>query len=209
MRTLLFSLTLAALSIGATQAQTTYGIKTGINLAKVSNLDHQKFNPSYFVTGFVDFPFSNQFSIQPGISLQGKGSTVETTVKPGDASPAGDYKSTLNTMSVEAPINAIYYIPTGSGKTFLSAGPYLGYTISGKVKESRPDGKETRDISFSGSDKNMNRLDAGLNFGVGYKLYNGFLIQAGYGLGLNDLNASKSSKANSNRTLNFGIGFQW
>lgn len=92
---------------------------------------------------------------------------------------------------------------------FISAGPYLGYNISGKIKDSGPNGESERDVNFSGNDKNMNRLDAGLNFGLGYKLSNGILFQAGYGLGLSDLNASKNSKSFSNRTINFGVGFQF
>ncbi|MFD1167271.1 porin family protein [Sphingobacterium daejeonense] len=209
MKRILSSMAIGALSICALQAQTTYGLKAGMNLSKVSNLEDQKFNPSYFITGFADIPLSSQFSIQPGVSLQGKGAKFQSAGFNWDQTPMEDYKSTLNTMSIEIPVNAVYYVPVGNGKMFISAGPYLGYNISGKIKDSGPNGESERDVNFSGNDKNMNRLDAGLNFGLGYKLSNGILFQAGYGLGLSDLNASKNSKSFSNRTINFGVGFQF
>lgn len=114
-------------------------------------------------------------------------------------------------MSIEIPVNAVYYVPVGNGDIFLSAGPYLGYNIGGKIKNSSSNSNTTRseDVSFSGDNKMMNRWDAGINFAVGYKLSNGLLIQAGYGLGLSNLNASENSKKFSTRTMNFGIGYQF
>ncbi|WP_392471110.1 porin family protein [Sphingobacterium cellulitidis] len=211
MKTILSSLAIVALSIGAANAQTTYGLKAGMNFGKIANFDSQKLKPSYFVTGFADIPLSGKFSIQPGISLQGKGTRIEDEIPIFQQSSTTTNKSDLNLMSIEIPVNAVYYVPVGNGDIFLSAGPYLGYNISGKIKNSSSNSNTTRseDVSFSGDNKMMNRWDAGINFAVGYKLTNGLLIQAGYGLGLSNLNASENSKKFSTRTMNFGIGYQF
>lgn len=211
MKTILSSLAVVALSICAANAQTTYGLKAGMNFGKITNYDSQKLMPSYFVTGFADIPLSGRFSIQPGISLQGKGTRIEDEIPIFQESSTATQKSDLNLMSIEIPVNAVYYVPVGNGDIFLSAGPYLGYNISGKIKNSTLNSNSTRseDISFSGNNKMMNRWDAGINFAVGYKLSNGLLIQAGYGLGLSNLNASENSKKFSTRTMNFGIGYQF
>ena len=163
------------------------------------------------MTGFADIPLSGRFSIQPGISLQSKGTKFVDAIPNWDQTATDLQTSSLNVMSIEIPVNAVYYIPVGTGDVFLSAGPYLGYNLSGKLKNSTRNSKtgSSRDVEFSGNNKMMNRWDAGVNFAVGYKLSNGFLIQAGYGLGLSNLNAASKSKDFSSRTLNFGVGFQF
>ena len=215
MKTILSVLGFSFISIFAANAQTTYGLKAGMNFSKITERKFQNYTPSYFVTGFAEYPLTSRLSIQPGLSLQGKGSK---TIAPGsimDPDIKGDYKGTMNTMSIEIPINMIYYVPVGYGDIFLSAGPYIGYNISGKIKESNYEPGSTQerssDIKFSGNNKYMNRIDAGVNFGLGYKLKNGLLFQAGYGLGLTDLNGIKnvSLPSSSYRTFNFGVGFQF
>ncbi len=213
MKKLLLSFGAVVLLAAGAQAQTSYGLKAGVNLGKYSNQteeakDYQKNNVSFYVTGFADIPVAPQFSIQPGVSLQGKGAKYEAT---GD-NVSGT--SSTNTMSVEIPVNAVYYIPAGTGNVFLGAGPYVGFNISGKTKAEGAlggvEGSVDRDLKFSGDNKDMNLIDAGVNFLAGYKLSNGFLINAGYGLGLSNLSPSDNSDNKfSNRVLSFGLGFQF
>src|SRR5690606_17912785 len=109
----------------------------------------------------------------------------------------------------------VYYIPTGdAGSVFLGAGPYVGYNVSGKMK-GKVDGEKIEfedgsdKIDFSGDDKDMNAFEAGVNFLGGYKLSNGLIINAGYGLGLTNLSPDEGSKTSSNRVISFGVGFQF
>ncbi len=178
----------------AAQAQVSYGLKAGVNLGQYSNSDiDQKNNTSFQLTGFADLPIATNFSIQPGVSLQGKGTKISEGVA-----------MTRNVMSIEVPVNLVYWIPAGSGSVFLGAGPYVGFNVSGKDKI---DGNSIN-LKFTGDDKDMNLLDAGANFMAGYKLTNGFLLNAGYNLGLNQL-VSDSEDKFSNRVWSFGIGFQF
>ena len=213
MKKLLLSFGAVVLLAAGAQAQTSYGLKAGVNLGKYSNQteeakDYQKNNVSFYVSGFADIPVAPQFSIQPGVSLQGKGAKYEAT---GD-NVSGT--SSTNTMSVEIPVNAVYYIPAGTGNVFLGAGPYVGFNISGKTKAEGAlggvEGSVDRDLKFSGDNKDMNLIDAGVNFLGGYKFGNGLLINAGYGLGLSNLSPSDNSDNKfSNRVLSFGLGFQF
>lgn len=212
MKKLLLSFGAVVLLAAGAQAQTSYGLKAGVNLGKYSNVptnfeDYQKNNVSFYVTGFADIPVAPQFSIQPGVSLQGKGAKYEASGDNGSGS------MTQNVMSIEVPVNAVYYIPAGAGNVFLGAGPYVGFNISGKQKwDGSFGGVEAssgdRKMEFSGDDKDMNLIDAGVNFLGGYKFNNGFLINAGYNLGLSNLNPGDGEKS-SNRVLSFGVGFQF
>ncbi|NGM61683.1 PorT family protein [Sphingobacterium sp. SGG-5] len=223
MKKKLILLGIVLLLIASVQAQVHYGIKGGLNLGKYAyenNImkDDVRMKPSFYVTGYADLSVAPRFSIQPGISLQGKGSRMENDTE-GNSSSISKH-----IISIEVPINALYYIPTGTrGAIFVGAGPYVGYAISGKhrAKWSGIDnegvdnegadinGSISRDIDFSGDDKEMKRFEAGVNFLIGYKLSNGFLINAGYGLGLTNLSTISLLPDYSNRVLSFGVGFQF
>ena len=219
MKKILLSLTAVALFAVGAQAQVGYGIKAGVNLGKISNSPFEAefeapgvdikevLNPSFYITGFADIFVAPNFSIQPGLSLQGKGSKTKASFDDESAHIA------VNIMSIEIPVNAVYYIPAGPGSVFLGAGPYAGYNVSGKLSGKINDEKIDFDgedkVDFSGDDKDMNAFDAGVNFLGGYKLPNGLIINAGYGLGLTNLNPDSDSKKLNNRVLSFGVGFQF
>lgn len=115
-----------------------------------------------------------------------------------------DFEPTVSTLYIEIPINFVYYIPAGNGTVLLGAGPYAAYGVSTRTKFQ--DYNESRSFDEAG----MKAFDVGLNVMAGYKLANGFLVNAGYGLGL--LNTSKetgSKYSNKNRVLSFGIGYQF
>lgn len=208
MKKVLLSLGVAMATIMGAQAQTGYGLKAGVNLGEYSNMPSgQSVNTSFFVTGYADMPMSPNFSIQPGISLQGKGTKYD--YKEGSASA----EISRNVMSIEIPVNAVYYIPTGeSGKFFVGAGPYIGFNVSGRDKAKATAGSinfsEDQKLKLSGSDKDLNVIDAGANFMLGYKFSNGFLLSAGYNLGLTNL-VPNADKIVSNRVWQLGVGFQF
>lgn len=209
MKKILLSLGAALLVVTGAQAQTGYGLKAGVNLGKYSDLgSNQKTNTSFYVTGYADLPVSPNFSIQPGVSLQGKGTKFSTTY-----GNVADIQVTRNVMSIEIPVNAVYYIPTGeSGKVFVGAGPYIGFNVAGKDKVNTDiagfTGEKSTTLKLSGDNKDLNVIDAGLNFMLGYKFNNGFLLNGGYNLGLTNIVAG-ADKNISNRVWQFGVGFQF
>jgi len=206
MKNLLFLLASVLGFTVTSYAQTSYGIKTGVTFPKITATWDGgsltgKAGTNFFLTGYADINIAPNLSIQPGLSLQGKGTKAFSLGL--DEEFQDDDKISL--MYLELPVNFVYYIPAGSGNLFLGAGPYVGYGLSAKFSN--------EDESESGSfDKfNLSAFDAGLNFLGGYKLSNGFLINAGYGLGLTNMvnDTEGVDGALKNRVFSVGVGFQF
>jgi len=237
MKKLLLSASVILLATGAFAQSTTgttsrFGIKAGVNLAKVHSSgdneaaynDNAKNNIGYNVTAFGDFGVANNFFIQPGISLQNKGVKFEgtnvNTVGAITTTTTNSFKT--NVMAIEVPVNAVFNIPTGeAGAVQISAGPYIGFNISGKNKgtvtttvansnnntSATTTSSSDNDLSFgSANDKDQSSTDFGANFGLTYRNSSGFLVGANYGLGLSDL-TPKDRQANTNKFTNRVLGF--
>jgi len=196
MKKILLSLGAAVLLAAGAQAQTSWGAKAGLNFPKLNAsgngvTESTDASTNFYVTGYASIPAAANFAIQPGLSLQGKGGKID------------DVKTNL--MYLEVPVNAVYYIPTGyTGSVFIGAGPYAALGLSGKVKG----GGQSYDINFGSADDEVNRFDWGFNFLAGYKLTNGFLVNAGYGLGLGNLNNVGSGNLR-NGVFSAGVGFEF
>lgn len=196
------------LAVGA-NAQVSYGVKAGVNLPKLKFTGDgtgtsytTNAATNFHVTGYASLFAAPNFAIQPGLSLQGKGGKFK---EDGMVEIDGEDSATLNFMSLEIPVNAVYYIPTGeAGSVFLGAGPYVGFNISGKGKS----GGVSEDVDFGSGQEEFKRLDYGANFTAGYKLSNGFLVNAAYGLGLGNLTNIDGAKMR-NQVLSFGVGFEF
>ncbi|WP_293915056.1 MULTISPECIES: porin family protein [unclassified Sphingobacterium] len=198
MKKILLSLGAAFLLAAGAQAQVSYGIKAGLNLPKMTVSSGNasvstSTSTNFYLTGYADLPVAPSFSIQPGLSLQGKGGKSKIT---------DNIESKTDLMYLEVPVNAVYYIPAGAGNVFLGAGPYVGYGISGKTKT----GDVKTDVEWG--DDGIKRFDFGINTMLGYKLSNGFLINAGYGFGLTDISGASNGSVKNN-VLSFGVGFQF
>ncbi|WP_407431018.1 outer membrane beta-barrel protein [Arcticibacter sp.] len=194
----------------------TYGLKVGVNLPKlhVNNSNGDDFESesatNFSVTGYADVPVANGLSVQPGISLQGKGGKQTW----GGSNVNGERKD--NTMYAEIPVNLVGKIPLGMTGTnfYLGAGPYAAFAISGERKQSGSffgsEGETKRDLEF-GSDNgdDYKGTDFGVNFLAGFQLNSGFNIGAGYGLGLSDLrpNGDGDNGKTTNRVLSFSVGY--
>ncbi|GGE52961.1 outer membrane protein with beta-barrel domain [Pedobacter psychrotolerans] len=240
MKKLLLSASVVLLATGAFAQTTTmtgsdarFGIKAGVNLARFHSSgdnsneafnDNVKDNVGFNVTAFADFGVGNNFFIQPGISLQNKGakfeSTTSLTANNITTTTVSSNKTSL--MTIEVPVNAVFRIPTGdAGAIQISAGPYIGFNVSGKNKlestatavnntnnsSSTITSSGENDLSFgSATDKNYSSTEFGANFGLAYRLNSGISVGANYGLGLTDL-TPKDRKDNSNKLTNRVLGF--
>ena len=197
-------------SVGTTK----WGLKAGVNLAKYSYGADDAKNEStdqatnFHVTGYLDLPLGGRmFSIQPGLSLQGKGA---------EYFDVADIEIKENIMWLEVPVNLVGKIPLGATGTnlFLGAGPYGAVGLAGEIKteNEKTDQSTTQKIKFGDEDNNnasRKRTDFGVNFLGGIQLSNGFNIGAGYGLGLTDLrpNGTGGNGQVTNRVLSFSLGY--
>lgn len=201
MKRTLLSLAATLCLVAGAKAQTSYGLKAGLNFAKVKTTEgSMSFTTdaltTFYVTGYADLPVSNNISVQPGISLQGKGGSLSEAYSDGKAKD--------NLMYIEVPVNFVYSIPTGNaGNIFLGAGPYAGFGIHAKTSN----GNYSESGSFSDGD--LKSFAAGLNFLTGFKFANGFLINGGYDLGLTNILKDLQSISAKNRVFSVGVGFQF
>lgn len=151
---------------------------------------------SFYAGIIVDIPIVSTLSIQPGLSLIGKGTSLAsagTTTK-------------LTPLYLEIPINLIVGIPAGPGKFFLGSGPYWALGIMGEVKMT---GKTNVNLKFGSDDtKDLELADYGLNFLLGYQLQNGLSINTGYGLGLANIQPNAAiDKIYKSGVFSLGLGF--
>ena len=190
------------------------GVKAGVNLAKIHASgtgddginDNTKSNVGYTITAFGDFGVGKNLFIQPGISLQNKGSKTEI----------GSFTNKKDIMAIEVPINAVLRIPTGdAGAVQISAGPYIGFNVSGKNKVTATAGSAEvsgdRDLKFgSSAGDDFKGTDFGANFGLAYRLNTGIQVGANYGLGLSDLTPKDNGGyKQTNRVLGFTVGYSF
>ncbi|MGB4775088.1 MAG: porin family protein [Daejeonella sp.] len=223
-------LTLALACIGANGAfaqisKLQYGLKAGVNYSQFNYSgnevddaakDGSKGLLSFHFTGLVDIPVLPALSVQPGLSLTGKGIKFELSYS--SQSNLSETAGNINIMYLELPINVVYKVKG----LYFGAGPYAAYGIAGKIKFETTDKdlasgvitttKSNEDISF-GSDKDeddFKSADFGLNVLAGYQLKNGLNIGANYGLGLSNINTLGSSEyKQSNRVVSVSVGFMF
>jgi hypothetical protein len=116
-----------SISTGA-WAQSAFGIRGGLNLAtEFSRQDNRsgttKIAPSFHFTGYYDAPVSQSFSIQPGLSLQGKGGRYDLNRE----------SFTDKLLYIEVPVNFLGRIEAGNGDMLFGGGPYFAYGVRARV----------------------------------------------------------------------------
>lgn len=178
----------------ASQAQVSFGVKGGLNLANLSgDVEDNNMKVGFQIGGVMDYALSDAFSIQPSLLLSNKGAAFE-----GDG-----WDATLSLNYLEVPIHATYKI---SGLQIF-AGPYVGVGLFGKVKPSEGDDMDVEFTSDVDEDFEFDKfpvrpLDIGLNFGVGYTVMENIQVQALYGLGLTNLEPTYAGEDPEDETKN-------
>lgn len=212
----LLVLAFASLLGGGAFAQTTmspikWGLKAGVNFPKYSfsqdDADNAETNSTtnFHVTGFIDAPITPMLSVQPGLSLQGKGAKFSDNTS--------NVEVTQNTMWAELPVNLVGNIPVGGGASlFLGAGPYASLAISGQNKAEAANTSTETDMEFGNeSGDDLKQSDFGVNFLGGFRMNSGLIIGGGYGLGLTDLRPTGDggNGKQTNRVWSVSLGWSF
>lgn len=184
-----------AISVCAAKAQTTFGIKGGLNISNATFKSKgititPDNNVSYHIGGILNYQFNPTFSLQPGLLLSSKGYSVKI---------GSSASEKTNLLYLEIPVNLVAKLPAGPVSILLYGGPYLGYGISGKEGDT--------DVVWGSGDEDMNRFDAGLNFGAGLQ-YNQFIFSLQYGLGLANL-ANSSDVTVNHRVIGISLAYMF
>ena len=175
--------------IGA-HAQTRFGVKAGataskynadeINITNGSGVDvgvaDYKFGYGFRIGGVMEYALNRSFTVQPGLLF----SLLQASIGAENLDENVRHQS----FYLQLPVNAKYKYNFANGDNLhFLAGPYIGYGLFGRVYADGED--QDYDIFDKGYDE---RFDAGLNFGLGYEIAKKYSLNAGFQLGLKEMN---------------------
>ena len=211
------------------QAQTTVGIRAGVNFSSVSFADvadaHQRTEmiPRVQAGLTVDIPLAMGLYLQPAAMYVGKG------FKQDGGWLADDDKEFRAAASyVEVPLTLIYKMWIGNGNLLVGAGPYVGYGLGGRweaegqvvvgdiiLTESRGDVIFKNDVADGedGSYLYGKPWDYGANVMLGYQFSPKLTLQLQGQFGIANLmpdvsgTAPEGSMHNKGYSISIGYGF--
>ena len=133
----------------------------------------------FTVGAFFEYAYNSHFSFQPALNFVQKGG------KGKDNSFTYDYRFNY----LEVPMNFLYYFKSKGARFFVGAGPWFAAGISGKATTNDGTGAKSKDLSFGTNDAkdDFKTFDLGGDALVGCKMKGGFLISAGYSLGIHSI----------------------
>jgi len=185
MKKINLTLIIAIITIVNVNAQTTFGVKAGVNFSSLTLSDSYyedfKARTSMHFGAVAEIQISDKFSFQPELLYSSQGAKNEYLEDEDGYSEKFVYK--LNYLTV--PLMAKYYVAEGFS---LEAGPQIAFLLSAKDDYTWQD--DVWEEGDSGSDdikEYFKNVDFGLNFGVGYKLDSGLNFGARYYLGLSNI----------------------
>jgi hypothetical protein len=196
----LIFLVVFAVFASAVNAQT-FGIKGGMNIASMSfSASGMSISPKSIIGvhfgPVVDFQIQENLHFNTGLLYSLKGMKMKMEVS--GMSLEGTEKFNV----LEIPLNVAYKFPINEKSNFLiQAGPYVGYSLSGKDKTNG----ETSDIDFKND--GVKRFDYGLGFGPGVE-FGPVVASLNYQLGLANLYDSSDAKI-KNKVLQISVAYMF
>ena len=193
----------------------TFGVKGGFNLSNMMNKDNDfkyseeyKAKPGFNVGVTLDMPITDPIVFQTGIILDTKGykrNYTDNNIK---------YEINLSPYYIDIPLHIKYTLELNNIKPYLSAGPYLGVGVSGKVTQKTIiagiSSTDSEAINWGNDDNaNLKQFDGGIDFGAGLEFGN-IYVGAEYSLGLANIcvQPDNGQKIN-NRLLSISIGYRF
>lgn len=191
MKKIVLSFVVLATTVLASQAQTRFGLKLGMNLMTLGGDDVEdadlKSKIGFHAGGIVNIPVSDNFAIQPELLYSGEGAKMED----------GDDRANYNLSYINVPI-MLQYVNSGFHAEF---GPQVGLLVAAKLDTKI--GGVNNDIDIKDQLKGAN---FSLALGAGYRLTNGFGFGARYTLGLGNIADAPDAEI---KTRGFQIGISY
>ncbi|UKJ07458.1 porin family protein [Solitalea lacus] len=211
MRKSIITLVLIVMAGIAAHAQNVkFGIKGGLNMAKVSSFKYYGSNGTYqeevatdykpgFHAGiFVDVGFSRYFSFQPELMYSQKGYKSRYMVM------GNERTTTVSYNYLDLPLLA--KIKTGTGLNFY-AGPSVSFLLSSRYKDSGSNVIIESENNAIDED-NFRKADIGGLIGVGYD-FGKANLGLNYNFGLQTLDKYDSGVKARNNNIQLSIGFNF
>lgn len=198
----------------------TFGAKAGFNLATLTgDVEDMKSLPGYHVGAIADIQLTEKFSIQPELLYSLEGGKSSLYYK--DEFSLLDTKEEVKLGYLNLPVMAKYNVIDGLS---LEMGPQIGYLLHAKSHyDVKMNFGEEINIDESGKEDIkdfVEKINVGVNFGLGYQLKNNMFFQARYHLGLSNINKdfqgedfegepSESVGKIKNSSFQFSIGYRF
>ncbi len=192
------------LTFGAAFGQFRVGPEAGILFSNYpGKLNGDNVNAKSVFGGRVgataDLTISGGFGIQGSLLYVANGYQLSNVI--------ATQKMTLNTL--EVPVSIIWRSgEQGDDRFFAGVGPYIGWNLSGKIKETGSGISETRQVNIGDTryQDDTRKTDYGLGGYVGYELSMGLFIRAHFQKGLANLQPGGDAD-NVAKSMNYGVSF--
>jgi len=197
----------------------TFGLKAGLNMSTMFEKDDQytysnnyTYNPGFHIGLTLDIPFNQVISFEPALMFTTKGTKYEI-------SESGIVlNGKANLYYIDVPLNfklGFKLDRRGSNKVFFTAGPYIGYGITGKLEASvdfnGQSESDSEDVKWgdNAEEDNFKNLDYGMTAGAGIEL-SALTFGVFYDYGFANISAYQENGLNAqNRVLKISIGYRF
>ena len=194
--------TILATGAAMAQKQFTFGPKIGVDYTHYwgENVNHGG-QLNYQVGAFMEYRFTNKFSIAPEVVFAAQGGKYDT--KRNLLGVPFEVKETDNVNYINVPVMLKFYVVPALSIDF---GPQVGFNVYSKntweAKVADEGGKHTEDM------KDVTKsVDFGLGLGLTYNITNDVFVQGRYTMGLTDVFDYDHSGKNGNAQIAIGYRF--
>jgi hypothetical protein len=206
-----FLVIIAVLFAFGVNAQIRFGAKIGGTLSSLTTKydgvkeDAFKAGIGFNVGGVLEYSFTESFALQPELLY------VMHNIKP--KYDIEDFN--MKIQSIQIPVNLKYKFGTESVKFYATAGPYLGYIVSAKLKGEMLGIEVSADLykmdgltedDFEDFDLGLKHLDFGVGAGFGVEILSKFTVGVGYQYGLSNLTKIDQVSVKSG-AFNLSVGY--
>jgi hypothetical protein len=222
--------------VASAQAQTTFGLKGGLNIASTTNTTSSI--TTFSAGAFANVDIGKSVWFQPGLYYSGKGyklhesnlynAGIDFGLVASDMSTTkvkSEEKTTINYLQV--PLNIIYHKSVKLGQFFIGAGPFASVALSGRYKgyaeysmvtnmdeviyhydfdRKIEIGKEPQQMEDYTQFSDIKRMDFGVTALTGFTFSNGLLFNLSYDLGLRNIRANNYDPIKT-RVLGLSVGY--
>ncbi len=192
MKKIILSAAVALLAITGVQAQTSFGLKAGLNAstASVEGLNSSNVKSLFGANGgfFATIPVEKNFFVQPELAFSMEGARYENAVGPST-------EARINLINL--PIMLKYVTKSG---LYFEGGPQVGLIISAKAKTG-----SAPELNF---EDNLNSVSMAAGGGIGYKFSDAVGVGARYMFGVRNIAKDGGARTNlNNASLNLSYTF--
>jgi len=199
---ILFSTVLFAQKMTHDESRTTFGVRGGVNFFTITGKNaggdklENNIKTGFHVGANAEVPLGTGSYLQPGVLYSQKGAGFSSD-------------NSLKLTYIEVPVNYVYKPVLGTGRMLLGFGPYVGFGLGGKLKNSEDvetDVEFTKSYDEAIAKPQVKGIDYGANLLAGYEFAQNISFQINAQLGLAELTPKNNPNGGKLKQNNTGFG---